>query len=267
VTIIHSSSIHSNSIHSSSIQLDSILVIIPVLNEAATIGRVVHTLQSLELRQIRVVDNGSNDGSAEIAFQSGAEVLFEPIPGYGSACWRGLQQMPESVQWILFCDGDGSDDLSVLPQWFGLKDAVWKETGAYDLILGNRAATAAGRAAMTSVQLFGNGLATTLIWWIWGHRYRDLGPLRLVRRSALEQIQMQDRGFGWTVEMQVRAVECGLRICEWPVGYRPRQGGQSKISGTIRGSLQAGVVILGTLGYLYGRCWIKRIQKRSAMRC
>jgi hypothetical protein len=96
-------------------------------------------------------------------------------------------------------------------------------------------------------------LATYLIKWGWGYRYRDLGPLRLIKRSALELIKMEDRGFGWTVEMQVKAIEFKLAICELPVGYRCRQGGKSKISGTISGSFKAGTIILTTLGKLYLR--------------
>ncbi|RMF67795.1 MAG: glycosyltransferase family 2 protein [Cyanobacteria bacterium J069] len=233
--------------------LDSVLVIIPILNEESTIAAVIQMLQSHGLRHIRVVDNGSRDRSAERSKDAGATVLCEPIAGYGRACWRGLQQMPEAVQWILFCDGDGSDDISSLPQFLALRDR-------FDLILGNRMATATGCAAMTPVQRFGNRLATTLIWLGWGHRYQDLGPLRLIRRSALEQIDMQDRGFGWTVEMQVRAIECELRICELPVGYRQRQGGQSKISGTVRGSVKAGYIILSTLGQLY---WRRLVRNRE----
>lgn len=226
--------------------LDSVLVIIPVRNEAATIAGVVKSLQALGLRHIRVVDNGSTDDSAQVAARCGAEVLYESAAGYGQACWRGLQQMPQAMRWVLFCDGDGSDDVG------GLRDFL-AQRSQFDLVLGNRAATAAGRAALTTVQHFGNGLATGLIWLGWGHRYRDLGPLRLIRRSALEQLHMQDRGFGWTVEMQVRAIECRLRICELPVAYFPRQGGKSKISGTLRGSVRAGMVILSTLGRLYLR--------------
>ncbi|MGK7874027.1 MAG: glycosyltransferase [Xenococcaceae cyanobacterium] len=226
--------------------LDNILVIIPVLNEEATITGVIQSLQSSGLKKIRVVDNGSTDQSVAKAKAAGAEVLLEPTPGYGRACWQGLQQLAPDIDWILFCDGDGSDDLSQLPEFFSKRDN-------FDLILGNRRATAAGRAAMTPVQNFGNGLASFLIGLGWGQKYRDLGPLRLIRRSALEQIQMQDRGFGWTVEMQVRAVECNLRICELPVGYRPRQGGRSKISGTLSGSIKAGTIILSTLGGLFLR--------------
>ncbi|MGF1493680.1 MAG: glycosyltransferase [Microcoleaceae cyanobacterium] len=222
------------------------LVIIPVLNEAASIAGVICTLQQTGLSQIRVVDNGSTDDSIAEAEQAGAEVLVEPIAGYGRACWRGLQQIPAQIEWILFCDGDGSDDLSELPQFFAAMARA-------DFILGDRRATAAGRAAMTPAQNFGNWLAPALIRLGWGYRYHDLGPLRLIRRSTMEAMQMRDRSFGWTVEMQARAVEMGLRIEEIPVGYRQRQGGRSKISGTLKGSIKAGTVILSTLGWLYGK--------------
>lgn len=225
---------------------DDILVIIPVLNEEETVGTVIHSLQDLGLRHIRVVDNGSCDRTADTAQAAGAEVLSEPTPGYGRACWKGMQNIPEHIHWILFCDGDGSDDLSVLPEFFDQRQD-------YDLILGNRRVRPDSRAAMTPVQNWGNGLATTLIHWGWGHPFQDLGPLRLIRRSRLEQLNMQDRGFGWTVEMQAKAAEHKLRTREIPQGYRPRQGGRSKISGTIKGSVQAGSVILSTLAILYGQ--------------
>ena len=228
--------------------LDRILVIIPVLNEEVTIAGVVKSLQSYGLTNILVVDNGSTDQSVTKAEAADAEVIIEPTPGYGRACWRGLQQVSPDIEWVLFCDGDGSDDLSPLPQFF-------PKMADFDLILGNRRATAAGRKAMTAVQNFGNWLATFLIGLGWGYWYQDLGPLRLIRCSALEKIQMQDRGFGWTVEMQARAIECGLRVWELPVGYRRRQGGRSKISGTLSGSVSAGTVILSTLGKLYLRRW------------
>ena len=227
--------------------LDQTLVLIPVLNEADTIGAVIQDLRSRGLSRIRVVDNGSSDRSVEMAQAAGAEVLQEPIPGYGRACWRGLQGLPPEIEWILFCDGDGSDVLDPLDQF-------WEAAAAgADFVLGNRRATAAGRSQMTPVQNFGNGLATTLIRWGWGEQYGDLGPLRLIRRSALEAIQMGDRSFGWTVEMQIRAAELNLNIVEIPVGYRQRQGGRSKISGTLRGSLQAGTIILTTVGTHYLR--------------
>lgn len=230
--------------NSSDFDLDDVLVIIPVRNEEATIAKVIKDLQDFGLTKIRVVDNGSSDRSEEVATKAGAEVLSESKPGYGQACWQGLQNIPPEIEWILFCDGDGSDDLSCLGSFFSLRSQ-------YDLILGDRRATPQGKAVMTPVQHFGNGLAGWLINLGWGYKYHDLGPLRLIRKSSLSQIAMKDRGFGWTVEMQVRAVEEGLKILEIPVNYRPRQGGKSKISGTISGSIQAGTIILSTLGKLY----------------
>ena len=224
--------------------LDSVLTIIPALDEAATIGHVIETLRHQGLAHIRVVDNGSQDDTANVAAQAGAEVLYEPLRGYGQACWRGLQAVPHRIEWILFCDADGSDDLAQLPDFLA-------QRGNYDLVLGNRRGTVAGRQQLSPVQNLGNWLAGTLIAWGWGHRFEDLGPLRLIRKSALDDLSMGDRSFGWTVEMQARAVECGLRIRELPVNYLPRQGGRSKISGTIVGSFKAGTTILSTLAYLY----------------
>ncbi|MEO0458880.1 MAG: glycosyltransferase family 2 protein, partial [Cyanobacteria bacterium P01_A01_bin.114] len=224
----------------------NVLVIMPARDEAETLAGVIRALQDQGLTRIRVVDNGSRDRTPEIAAQAGAEVISEPIPGYGQACWRGLQNLPPGVEWILFCDADGSDDLSQLPEFLARRADC-------DLILANRRGSAAGRSALSPVQNFGNALASKLIEWGWGYAYHDLGPLRLIRRTALDQIGMRDRGFGWTVETQARAVECGLRICELPAQYFPRRGGRSKIAGTLSGSVRAGLVILGTLGRLYWR--------------
>lgn len=229
--------------------LDKIQVIIPALDEEATIGPVVETLRELGLSRVRVVDNGSSDQTVAVARQAGAEVIGEPRRGYGQACWTGYEQLDEGVEWILFCDADGSDDLTDISRL-----VAEAEAGA-DFVLGNRQAAAKARGAMTPVQRFGNGLATTLIRWGWRQRYGDLGPLRLIRRELLERINMRDRGFGWTIEMQVRAVEAGARIVEIPVGYRQRGGGRSKISGTIRGSVAAGTIILSTLAALGWRRW------------
>ena len=235
---------HSPDNKDNSFDLKRVCVIIPALNEEATIGDVVRSLQSYGLSKIVVVDNGSQDATVRMAQEAKAQVVRESKQGYGQACWRGLQQIPEACDWILFCDADGSDDLSQLPAFFA-------GTAQADLIVGNRRATKASRGALTPVQNFGNALATNLIGLGWGYWYKDLGPLRLIRRASIEQIQMQDRSFGWTVEMQVRAIECGLNICEIDVDYWPRQGGKSKISGTIIGSFRAGSIILRTLGQLY----------------
>ena len=226
----------------------SIQVIIPALDEEETIGGVVEALREQGLTRIRVVDNGSVDRTASVAEDAGAEVITEPNRGYGQACWRGYEHLDREVGWVLFCDADGSDDLSDITR------LIESAEGGADFVLGNRRASAAARGAMTPVQQFGNGLATSLINLGWRQSYGDLGPLRLIRRDLLEKIDMQDRGFGWTIEMQVRAAEEGAVIVELPVGYRPRGGGRSKISGTVRGSVAAGTIILGTLGQL----WLKR---------
>lgn len=220
------------------------LVIIPALNEEATIGAVVAGLRTQGFTHIRVVDNGSTDATAARAQAAGAEVVAEPRRGYGQACWTGLQNQPDETEWVLFCDADGSDDLADVPRLLRAAEKA-------DFVLGSRRVTPQGRAMLTPVQNFGNWLATSLIALGWHHHYNDLGPLRLIRRESLELIAMRDRGFGWTIEMQVRAVELGLRIIELPVHYRPRQGGVSKISGTVRGSARAGYIILQTLGALW----------------
>lgn len=214
-------------------------MIIPALNEAQALPGVLDRLRKQGLSRIRVVDNGSSDGTAAVAAAGGARVIAEPRRGYGQACWTGLQDLPGDVDWIFFCDADGSDDLEKFPAFL---DAA----ADHDFILGDRRAVAESAETLTLPQRWGNALATGLIRLGWGYRYHDLGPMRLVRRSALEKIAMEDRGFGWTVEMQIRAVESGLRIREIPVCSRDRQGGQSKISGTVRGVVMAGSVILGT---------------------
>ena len=227
--------------------LDSIQVIIPALDEEATIGAVVTGLRQAGLKRIRVVDNGSKDRTCEVARQAGAEVLAERRRGYGQACWTGAQGLAADVEWILFADADGSDDLADVAR------LVAEAQAGADFVLGNRRARTEARAVMTPVQNFGNALATGLIRLGWGQKYEDLGPLRLVRRRVFEAAGMEDRGFGWTIELQVRAAELRARIVELPVGYAQRKGGRSKISGTIRGSVQAGVIILATIGKLFWR--------------
>jgi len=223
---------------------DSCLVVIPALNEEVTIADVIRNLQRQGFSRIRVIDNGSSDGTAQRARAAGAEVLSEPQCGYGQACRRGLENIPRGVAWILFCDADGSDELDDV----NLMIAAAEDA---DLVLGNRFATKSGRKAMTSVQRFGNQLVSRLIERGWGFRFADFGPLRLIRRCALEIIDMRDRGFGWNVVMQIRALEAGLKISEVPVRYRRRQGGRSKISGNIVGAICAGFGILQAVARLY----------------
>lgn len=237
----------------------AIQVVIPALNEAATIGAVVTALRALGLERIRVVDNGSADDTVARARAAGAEVIVEARRGYGQACWTGTTELPPGITWILFCDADGSDDLH------DIERLIAQAASGADFVLGDRRARAEARAVMTPVQNFGNALSVALIRIGWGQQYRDLGPLRLIRRSLYDRIAMRDRGFGWTIEMQVRAVECGARIVELPVGYRRRQGGRSKISGTIKGSVQAGTIILSTLARLAWRQIPARLRWAGAL--
>ena len=219
-------------------------MVIPALNEEATVADVVRNLQRRGLSRIRVIDNGSVDGTAKRARAAGAEVLMEPHCGYGQACRRGLTRIPRRIAWILFCDADGSDNQDDLDLMIAAADDA-------DFVLGNRFATKTGREAMTSVQRFGNRLVSKLIEHGWGFRFADFGPLRLIRRQALDDIDMRERGFGWNVIMQIRALEAGLKIREVPVRYRPRQGGSSKISGNIVGAICAGFGILQAVVRLY----------------
>lgn len=223
------------------------LVIIPVLNEEESLPAVLAHLQRWPLVGVRVVDNGSTDNTVSLAMGMGAEVVHEPIRGYGSACWRGMADLSETVDWILFCDADGCDDLEGLAPFFEAAGA------GMDLILGNRNALPASRRALTWPQRFGNALAGRLIRLRWGTSFGDLGPLRLIRRASLEALRMEDRGFGWTVEMQAKAAALKFRTMEIPVSYFPRRGGKSKISGTVSGTINAGSVILGTLAKLWLR--------------
>jgi hypothetical protein len=164
-----------------------------------------------------------------------------------------MQDLPAEIEWLLFCDGDGSDDLRQLPSFFAAAHDR-------DFVLGRRIPMPERNIALTPAQRFGNALATALIRLGWGFRYNDLGPFRLVRRSALTAMHMEDRSWGWTVEMQVRAIEESLRIIELPVPSLPRAAGKSKVSGSVKGSFRAGWIIIITLAKLFARKWTRRIR-------
>lgn len=222
------------------------LVLIPALNEAECIASTVQFWRASGA-PVRVIDNGSGDGTASIAAAAGAEVVAEPQRGYGAAAWRGLQNLPGPVQWILFSSADGSDRLSEdeLARWQRAVD------DGLDLIIGDRVSGASSREHLKAVQGFGNRLCCVLIAAGWGRSFNDMGSLRLIRRRAIEQLQLRDRRFGWNVEMQVRAIEQGMRIIELPVGYYPRAGGCSKISGSFLGTIRAGTSILAMMSSLW----------------
>lgn len=216
-----------------------VALIIPALEEELTIASVVaEALASGMVEGVVVADNGSRDRTASRAVEAGARVVYEPRRGYGSACAKGIAAVPWADV-IAFADADGSDDLRELPV---ILEPVLE--GRADLVVGSRTRGQAEGGALTPVQVFGNRLTCLLLRLFWGAAFSDLGPLRAIRREALEGLAMRDPDFGWTVEMQVKAVQQGLRVLEVPVSYRRRKAGASKVSGTVLGSYRAGRRIL-----------------------
>ena len=216
-----------------------IAVVIPALDEEDAIGAVVASIDRTLVRDVIVGDNGSRDATAEIARKGGAQVVPVAERGYGAACAGALSQLADDVDIVVFMDADGSDDAQEMPL---LIAPIAR--GEADLVIGARVHLDPG--ALTPQQRFGNWLATLLIRLFHGHRYTDLGPFRAIRRSMLDRIQMRDRRYGWTVEMQIRALQLGGTVTEVPVRYRKRVG-RSKISGTVTGIIKAGWWILYTI--------------------
>ena len=219
-------------------------LIIPALDEEDAIGPLLASIDRKLVRDVIVGDNGSRDRTADVARAGGAEVVHVAERGYGAACAGALAKLRDDVEVVLFMDADGSDD----PAEVASVLAPILE-GRADLVIGARVVVE--RGALTPQQRFGNWLATLLIRLIYRHRYTDLGPFRAIRRDLLDRIAMQDRRFGWTVEMQVRALQLGARVVEVPVRYRKRVG-VSKISGTVTGVVKAGWWILWTI-FKYSR--------------
>ncbi len=217
-----------------------ITTIIPALNEEPSIGKVIAAIPDW-VTEIIVVDNGSSDNTAGVARDAGAKVLIEPRRGYGQACQCGLTHLQNSdtkPEVIVFLDADYSDypgemDLLVEPIL----------SGRAELVIGSRTLRSNPRDSLTPQQRAGNSFACALIRLIWRTRYTDLGPFRAISRTALDQLDLRDRDFGWTVEMQVKASQQRLKIREVPVSYR-RRIGQSKISGTLKGTILAGTKII-----------------------
>jgi glycosyltransferase involved in cell wall biosynthesis len=215
----------------------NIALIIPAKDEALALP-VVLSAVSREIDRVLVVDNGSKDDTADVAKKYGAQVIEEPVPGYGSACLAGLQVLEKDPPDIVaFADADGSDDLSMV---LDLIDPLLD--GEAELILGRRIPCESG--ALSSQQRVGNWLATFLINLFWGHEYEDLGPMRAIKWISLRSLEMSDRNYGWTIEMQIRALRKGLRIREIPVPYRRRAAGRSKVSRSPSGSIRAGIKII-----------------------
>ncbi|HZT71644.1 MAG TPA: glycosyltransferase family 2 protein [Terriglobia bacterium] len=220
----------------------SFALIIPALDEVESIGILVRRLPRELFAQIIVVDNGSRDATASVAAAAGADVVREPRRGYGQACLAGIQHLRPQITAVAFMDGDltdDPDDLARMVQCF--------EQDEWDMVLGSRVLGRLEGGSLTPMQRFGNWLSTRLIALAWNVDFTDLGPLRIIRRDSLARLNLRDRTFGWNVEMQARAAQTGLRICEVPVNYHRRLHGRSKISGTITGSLRAGFKILWTI--------------------
>ena len=243
-----------------------VAVIIPALNEAETIGSVLEAIDRGIVDRIVVGDNGSTDGTSTVATNGGALVVREERKGYGSACLKAVAVVPDA-DILIFLDADGSDDPSEIPLL--LAALVGSETDpigggtdpigrSVDLVVGSRVTGNAEPGALTPLQKFGNALTCFLVRRLWGVRYTDLGPFRAIWRHRYDELGMADPDFGWTIEMQVKAAQRGLRAAEVPVTYRTRRAGRSKVSGTIQGSVSAGRRILGyvlraKIGDLRGR--------------
>jgi glycosyltransferase involved in cell wall biosynthesis len=217
----------------------SIGVVIPALDEEQAIGRVIADIPTWA-DEIVVADNGSCDRTAEIAARAGARVVHERERGYGAACQAGIAAL-RAADIVVFLDGDRSDDPS---EMVALVDPI--ALARADFVMGSRVTGRPARGALTPQQRFGNWLACRLIRLFWGVTFTDLGPFRAIRRGTLQSLNMTDRKYGWTVEMQIKAARAGAKTIEVPVSYRPRIG-VSKISGTLAGSVKAGAGILGVI--------------------
>ncbi len=221
-------------------------VVIPCLNEEASIGDLVREVRDavagIDLLAdpvtIRVVDNGSTDQTASRAAEAGAEVILESRRGYGRACLTGVLAAPE-VDVIILMDGDRSDQPSELPL---LLEPLL--AGEADLVIGSRLLGSYEPGSLLPQQIFGNRVAALLLRLVYGVRVTDIGPFRVIRRERLLALGMREMTYGWSIEMIARAAKGGLTVSEVPVSYRKRAGGVSKVSGNLRASLKAGYRIL-----------------------
>ena len=216
-----------------------IAVVIPALNEEKSVEKVIRAIPSW-VDDIVVADNGSTDKTAVVAKAAGARVVAEPCRGYGLACLSGILGL-NNPDIVVFLDGDFSDYPEEMDR---LVDPIADEEA--DLVIGSRNHDGIEPGSLTLPQRFGNWLACLLLGMFWGQRFTDLGPFRAIQFSTLISLGMHDPDYGWTVEMQIKAVRRGLRVLEVPVSYRKRIG-KSKVSGTIRGVVGAGYKILGTI--------------------
>jgi glycosyltransferase involved in cell wall biosynthesis len=219
-------------------------VIIPAFNEEQSIGLVLKDIPKEEVRNVVVINNNSSDNTEKVALENGAIVLKETQQGYGAACLKGLDHLTNMAvvpDIVVFLDADYSDDPRELS---GLLEPIKNSTA--ELVIGSRSLGKKEKGSMMPQQIFGNWLATRLMKMLYGSRFTDLGPFRAISWKALTEIQMADRDFGWTVEMQVKALKKGIPYTEVPVSYKKRKG-ISKITGTVKGSVLAGYKIISTI--------------------
>ncbi len=238
-------------------------VVVPARDEERSIGPVVAGLLALRgddggplVDDFVVCDNGSDDATARRARQAGARVVRQETPGYGIACLTALAAL-EPVDVVLFTDGDHSFEAR---HALRLLDGI--VSGA-DLVVGSRVLGRAEPGAVTLPQRVGNRVASLLIRLLWRRRVSDLGPYRAIRTAALRRLDMRDRAYGWTVEMQVRAIQVRLRIAEAPVDTRRRRHGRSKVGGTVRGVFGASAGILGMIARLRTQEVLTRLRRRQ----
>jgi glycosyltransferase involved in cell wall biosynthesis len=235
----------------------AVTVIIPVYNEERSLPLVLSDIP--QVGRVIVVDNASSDNSPTVAKGLGADVVHEPRRGYGSACLSGIAEIERRIasgapapQIVVFLDGDYSDYPEQLHE---IVAPLFRND--FDLVLGSRLMGERERGAMPPQSVYGNKLACFLMWLFWNAKYTDLGPFRGITWTALQQLDMQDRNFGWTVEMQIKASVQRLRVLEVPVRYRCRVG-LSKISGTVSGTVRAGWKILYTIArYRWSTLWAR----------
>ena len=224
----------------------SISVIIPAFNEQQSIGFVLGDIPSEIVNEVVVVNNNSTDNTAEIAAGKGATVLFEPEKGYGSACLKGLDYLEskdnsDNPDIVVFLDADYSDHPEELSSL--IKPIIEDD---YDLVIGSRMKGKKEKGALLPQAVIGNFLATLLIKLLYSVKFTDLGPFRAIKYSKLLELDMNDRSYGWTVEMQVKAARKKFKCIEVPVSYRKRIG-ISKITGTMSGTIKAGYKIIWTI--------------------
>ncbi len=222
----------------------TVRVIIPALNEERSIAKVIEEIPSSIVKEIIVCDNGSSDNTSDVAQKAGATVLVENEKGYGASCLKGIEyinKLKDKTDIVVFLDGDYSDypsEMNII-----INPIL---TGEAEMVIGSRALGQKEAGSLTPQQVFGNWLATKILHLFYGVKFTDLGPFRAITLSALNKLNMMDRNYGWTVEMQIKAAKQKIKSVEVPVNYRKRIG-FSKVSGTVKGTIMAGYKIIFTL--------------------